>query len=224
MKALSSWDIPREQQIAQQLRRMRETQSGGNLDLYLEVLSDAVEDRVWEKLFPHPSLEETSFSLFLRGLGMDARDIRAVLHVKHTHEAPIFTDERSERLKARLREMRKDLGKEIRKAEPELGEHGDIGNGRSRVDIINSTTQGGTDPTYVLRRLKRDHKDLAEKVVSGEMSANAAAIEAGFRKKTITVPADLDGATDALVKRFGADALYEMVRQKVGRGSEGSRA
>ena len=35
----------------------------------------------------------------------------------------------------------------------------------------------------MLKRLKRDRPDLAERVVAGEMSAHAAAIEAGFRKK-----------------------------------------
>jgi hypothetical protein len=41
----------------------------------------------------------------------------------------------------------------------------------------------GNNPTYTLKRLKRDRPDLADKVVAGELSANAAAIEAGFRKK-----------------------------------------
>src|SRR5262249_53092391 len=35
--------------------------------------------------------------------------------------------------------------------------------------------KGGTSDTYLLRRLKRDHPKLAEKVVAGEMSAHAAA-------------------------------------------------
>jgi hypothetical protein len=39
-------------------------------------------------------------------------------------------------------------------------------------------------PTYALRRLiKRDCPGLAEKVISGEMSANAAAFKAGFHKR-----------------------------------------
>jgi hypothetical protein len=45
--------------------------------------------------------------------------------------------------------------------------------------LITSTCLGGTSSTYLLRRLKRDHVELAAKVVSGELSANAAAIEAG---------------------------------------------
>jgi hypothetical protein len=40
----------------------------------------------------------------------------------------------------------------------------------------------------VLARLRRDHPDLAAKVVSGELSANKAAQLAGFRTKTVSVP------------------------------------
>jgi hypothetical protein len=41
----------------------------------------------------------------------------------------------------------------------------------------------GRGSTYTLKRLKRDHPALADRVVAGELSANAAAIKAGFRKK-----------------------------------------
>lgn len=40
----------------------------------------------------------------------------------------------------------------------------------------------GTSKSYTLNRLSRDHKELFDRVVAGELSANAAAIEAGFRK------------------------------------------
>jgi len=62
-----------------------------------------------------------------------------------------------------------------------LPAHGEIGGGHSgRADNIRS--DHGTNPTYALKRLKRDRPDLAEKVIAGEMSANRAAIEAGFRR------------------------------------------
>jgi len=41
----------------------------------------------------------------------------------------------------------------------------------------------GTSRQAAVRRLRKDRPDLLEKVVAGELSANAAAIEAGFRKK-----------------------------------------
>jgi hypothetical protein len=40
----------------------------------------------------------------------------------------------------------------------------------------------GTSKSYTLNRLRREHSELFERVVAGELSANAAAIEAGFRK------------------------------------------
>lgn len=49
----------------------------------------------------------------------------------------------------------------------------------------NITTQDdgrGTSRSYTVSRLKRERPDLFERVATGEMSANAAAIEAGFRK------------------------------------------
>ena len=56
----------------------------------------------------------------------------------------------------------------------------------NRDDNVNSVSRGGNKAEYTLARLKRDHPKLAEKVVKGEMSANAAAIEAGFRKPPLT--------------------------------------
>jgi hypothetical protein len=42
----------------------------------------------------------------------------------------------------------------------------------------------GTTLAYTLNRLKRERPDLFERVVAREMSANAAAIEAGWRKQS----------------------------------------
>jgi hypothetical protein len=41
----------------------------------------------------------------------------------------------------------------------------------------------GNSKAYTLARLDRDRPELAERVRAGELSANAAAIEAGFRRK-----------------------------------------
>jgi hypothetical protein len=61
-----------------------------------------------------------------------------------------------------------------------LGKQGQFGQGRpsNRRPI-----QYGTTVEYTLARLNRDRPDLAARVRAGELSANAAAIEAGFRKK-----------------------------------------
>jgi len=49
-------------------------------------------------------------------------------------------------------------------------------------DNVISSEQGNSR-AYTLTRLKREAPELFKRVVDGELSANAAAIEAGFRKK-----------------------------------------
>lgn len=66
------------------------------------------------------------------------------------------------------------------------GEHGGDRKSARFIKSNNITldvSERGTRKAYTLDRLKRKHKALFDKVVAGELSANAAAIEAGFRKK-----------------------------------------
>jgi len=113
-----------------------------------------------------------------------------------------------------------DVAELIRREVGAAAEHG-ANQHTVGVDVINSSCGGGgTSATYALRRLKRDRPELAEKVVAGKLSAHAAAIEAGFRRPTIAVPAEPDAAIAALVRRFGLDA----VRQAIATCSAGSDA
>lgn len=50
-------------------------------------------------------------------------------------------------------------------------------------DSNENQIRGGTNRDYTVARLDRDAPELAERVRAGELSANAAAIEAGFRKR-----------------------------------------
>lgn len=67
-------------------------------------------------------------------------------------------------------------------------------------NITPSPKQRGTDSSYTVARLERDRPDLAARVAAGELSANAAAIEAGFRPKTVTIPLTVDGATRLMLR------------------------
>jgi hypothetical protein len=60
---------------------------------------------------------------------------------------------------------------------------GDRRSAEFQVDNIKLKHKGGTDREYVLARLRRDSPHLADEVEAGHLSANAAAIQAGFRKK-----------------------------------------
>jgi len=93
-----------------------------------------------------------------------------------------------------------------------------------------STPRRGT-AAYFLSRLERDRPDLAVRVWRGELSANAAAIEAGLRKPTITLPENLADAAAALFRRWGADGaerlaglLMQLVSERRGRQKKHARA
>ena len=59
-------------------------------------------------------------------------------------------------------------------------------NNLDTIKVVSRRLGGyGTSRAYVLARLKRDRPDLAQRVIDAELSANAAAIEAGFRKKPV---------------------------------------
>lgn len=80
---------------------------------------------------------------------------------------------------------------------------------RLRAVLTGTGLRQGTSRAYVLDRLTREHPELAERVNAGEMSANAAAIEAGFRKPTRSVPVDSpEAAITSLLKIFDRDQLH----------------
>jgi hypothetical protein len=105
--------------------------------------------------------------------------------------------------KAAAKTVRKMMREDI----APVARHGEIGNGRvdndeSRGDNVTST-QRGNDESYLIARLKRDDPDLATEVVEGRMSAHAAAVKAGIKKPTATVPVDSpENAIRALLRRF----------------------
>jgi len=69
---------------------------------------------------------------------------------------------------------------------------GKAGPGRGKKTACNTRRLYQTRADH-LARLKRDRPDLAVRVISGELSANAAAIEAGFRSRTVQVTATVEG-------------------------------
>ena len=78
------------------------------------------------------------------------------------------------------------------------------------VDNVNSdsvTRPTGNSKAATIRRLKKDAPELAEKVLNEEMTANAAAILAGFQKKTVTVPVDVEAYLSTEAKERQREAL-----------------
>ena len=79
-------------------------------------------------------------------------------------------------------------------------------------DIMVNTPEYGNSLSYTLRRLKQDHPELYQRVVAGDLSANAAAREAGIRRPTTNIYTD-DAASIArtLRKKLDADTLAELI-------------
>ena len=86
---------------------------------------------------------------------------------------------------------------------------GDRRSEKAKKDQGNNITliTRGTSPSYTLARLKRDAPELAKRVASGELSANAAAIQAGFRERSVNVPLDPQKAARVLRRHFVGDNL-----------------
>lgn len=74
-----------------------------------------------------------------------------------------------------------------------LGKRGRPKKGKEKVGNTN-ISKGGSTRAYILARLDRDgHAELAARVRAGEMSANAAAIAAGYRKASTQLEKQLKG-------------------------------
>lgn len=68
----------------------------------------------------------------------------------------------------------------------------------------------GTSKERSLRKLRTDAPELHRQVLDGQLSPHAAMIEAGFRRKTITVPVDVERAAVTLSRHFSYDELKQI--------------
>jgi hypothetical protein len=92
------------------------------------------------------------------------------------------------------------------------GKRTDLGNNVTEVPGRKTITGNRRD--YTLDRLTRERPDLRARVDSKELSANAAAIEAGFRKRTFSAPVDdADSIATALRRHVKPDVLRQLVAQ-----------
>lgn len=97
-----------------------------------------------------------------------------------------------------------------------LGKHGRPRKGEERKGDNITLVQRGTHSAYTLARLERDRPELAQRVRKGELSANAAAIEAGFRDKSISIPLNPATAAKAIRKHFTPEQIDELVARLIG--------
>jgi hypothetical protein len=93
-----------------------------------------------------------------------------------------------------------------------LGAHGgDRRSDEAKDQGTNSTLIRGSTQPYTLARLDRDHPALAERVRAGELTPNAAAIQAGFRTRMLSVPLDPARAARILVKHLQPEQVKALI-------------
>lgn len=79
-----------------------------------------------------------------------------------------------------------------------------VGRPSETVDNINDKPDG-TSAAAALRRLRKDRPDLHARVLAGKLSPHAAMLEAGFRRRTVTIPVQPDLAARRLWQRYGPE-------------------
>jgi hypothetical protein len=178
--------------------RLAVRRDGGDPSSFLELLSDAVAERIWEKLGTTRSFREFVEAPIPDGLGLDEATLSRLIAFSHHHE------DKDPGLRESLAGMRRFVRSELN---PKAPEH--VGRGHSSDNI--KPNSGGDSETYWLRRLKRDAPELAERVLDGELSANAAAIKAGLKPRKISVRIDdVSLLAGTLRRRLTADQLTEL--------------
>lgn len=160
------------------------TKADGNLSHLPGLIRRVIEERVWEgrvhngRFIELASLRELVTEMPIAGWGQDPAKIEAL--IKDDPEALALWRE----------EMKGKAGR------PKHDE-------KSR----SNTTELDRGKAYTCARLKRESPELFAQVVAGELSANAAAIKAGFRKK----PTPFEQAMKLLPKLSG-DEWDELCR------------
>jgi hypothetical protein len=161
----------------------------GSLENFPGLLRKVIEERVWEgrlhngRLYKLKSLRELVTMKPLEGWGQSPEKIEAVIK-DHPDVLGLWREE--------MKEKTHDRGNQYT---------------GGKVDNVNPATKGNSK-AYTVSRLKRESPELFEKVVAGELSANAAAIKAGWRKVKTPVEVIM-----SLIPKLTAEQKSQVVRE-----------
>jgi|GEM_PF-6485764 len=105
-----------------------------------------------------------------------------------------------DRIKEEVRsELAGDLGPQGRPEKPVIN--------RFNAQVMKYSTSG---QNYIIARLKRDNPEMAQKVLSGELSAHQASIKAGIRKEYIQMQRNPIKIVEKLRAALTKDELQEV--------------
>ncbi len=77
--------------------------------------------------------------------------------------------------------------------------------------IHNPSHRGGTDPAYLLWRLKRDDPARAQLVLAGKITVHRASIESGIHKERFSVPLDPVAMARAIRRRLDGEQIEALI-------------
>ena len=181
--------IPPEQQIRDSLIRSMDA-NGATPSRFLELLDAVTQDGMWRKLADRDGYPFATFTAFVtterpEGLGLhDKDDLRKHLALQHREEREPY---RRQVTADRMADMRQRVGQllglevpgGVRLGRPSASEEKPSGTG--------FLPKGAVTVDTILARLKRDDPAEAQRVISGEKTANAAARDKGWRKPRIVL-------------------------------------
>lgn len=85
--------------------------------------------------------------------------------------------------------------------------------GEGLYNIQTQSHPSGTSREAGLRRLRKDRPDLHAEVLTGALTTHGAMVQAGFRRKSVTVPVDNpENTARALRRSLDPEALAEVAR------------
>ena len=82
---------------------------------------------------------------------------------------------------------------------------------QSNVDNVHVDRPSGNTESAALRRLRKDREDLHTRVLQGELSAHAAMVEAGYRKKKVQIELEPQAAARIIQKHFDAERGHQLI-------------
>lgn len=169
--------------------------AGNNPRLFAYVVTELVDDDVWREFErpPHRLERYVDFDKFCQ----DYAEISAeqVLEI-----CEVVDIERTNPHRRGFDKLRRLVHKTT--AEQPIGRKGGTDNIR--------TGSAGTDPSYLLRRLQRDDPKLANKVIAGDLTPHAAAVQAGIRRPYVQVRTDdVSLAVAVLLRHYDKNEILE---------------
>ncbi len=199
-RRISPPKITIEEDLRQQLYVLLERSTGGDPSQLLTLLEQIVENRSWERL-------GQTFIAFLTtpyehgGVGWSLENLKAVLSMHHRFEH-LDPD-----IAARMATLRRTISELMTLPAQSHGGKRSRDLKDRQPDNVRLQNYGNSRDSTVAR-LKRDRPDLAQRVLDGEMSANQAAIEAGFRRYRLSIdPNDVEKTAETLRRYLSAEQL-----------------